>query len=131
MSFNVPTFNLFCNVYTGPFTGRVLRIANLPCNLAMGRRVQQPGQDFFGFPDGSAGPSLLIPALSDVRDDAQSGGADIIEVPAGSGRWYQVNIVDDVGKGFPNEYRLVSMFKACNATSGALFPGLFWPTPMP
>jgi len=131
MAFSVPTFNLECNVYTGPWTTKVLRLIALPCNLALGRRVQINGAAFFGFPDGAASPSLLVPALSDVRDAGNATGQDIIEVPLGSGRWYEVNIVDDVGKGFSNEYRIVSMFKICQAVNATEYPGLFWPTPIP
>jgi hypothetical protein len=131
MSFTVPTFNLECNVYTGPWLTRSLRLIALPCNLALGRRTQINGASFFGFPDGASTPSLLVPAKSDVRDDGNVGGADVIECPLGSGRWYQVNIVDDVGRGFANEYRLVSMFKICQAVNATLYSGLFWPTPIP
>jgi hypothetical protein len=131
MPFSLPAFNLLCNVYQGPWLGKVLRIADLPCNLAIGRRVQQLGTDQLGFPQGFASPSLLVPKGSDVRDTSQQTQPDILEVPSGSGRWYATNIVDDMAKGFSNEYRLVSMYKVCDAVNPALYPGLFWPIPMP
>jgi hypothetical protein len=31
----------------------------------------------------------------------------MIELPSGSGRFYQTFAMDDRGKGFPNEYRVV------------------------
>lgn len=131
MSFVVPDFNLVCDVYTGPWLTKVLRISALRCNLAAGRRVQQLANDFWSTPVGAAVPTLLVPAGSDVRDDANSSGADIIEVPAGTGRWYQVTLVDDSGKGYPNEYRRVAIAKIADRVNPALYPGLHWPTPIP
>jgi hypothetical protein len=50
--------------------------------------------------------SLLLPALTDVRATQGVGGVpDTVEVPAGSGRWYGVAGVDDIGKGYANEHR--------------------------
>lgn len=132
MAFSVPTFNLKCNVYDGPWVSKVLRIADLECNLALGRRVQQLEQDFFGFGRGAASPCLLVPAGSDVRDLSQNiAHPDLIEVPSGSGRWYTVNLVDDVGKGFDNEYRIVAMAKISQSYDTSAYPGLAWPIPMP
>ena len=131
MAYTVPTFNLTCNVYTGPWLTRVLRTAGLVCNLAIGRRVQQQYQVETGTVAGPASPLLLVPAGSDVRDDGNATGADLIECPAGSGRWYGVLIVDDMAKGFSNEYRLVGMTKACQANDAVAWAGLFWPTPIP
>jgi hypothetical protein len=39
--------------------------------------------------------------------------------------------VDDVGKGFGNEYRLIAMTKAYQYLDTTKFAGLFWPIPMP
>ena len=55
---------------------------------------------------------------------------DVVEVPSGSGRWYQVNLVDDVVKGFTNEYRIATIVKI-GQNYGGTAPGLFWPIPMP
>jgi hypothetical protein len=131
MSFTVPNFNLLCNVYDGPWSTKTARLLLLPCNLAMGRRVQQLGPSVLFAPEGAAAPNLLVPAFSDVRDSSCALFPDLIEVPAATGRWYQVNLVDDVGKGFPNEYRLVSMFKACAAQNPTEYAGLNWPNPIP
>jgi hypothetical protein len=57
--------------------------------------------------------NLLLPALVDIRGPQDTIGADQVEVPAGSGRWYSVVGVDDIGKGFANEHRsaaLVAIF---------------------
>lgn len=51
--------------------------------------------------------SLLLPKLTDVRGTQGGAGnlGDAVEVPAGSGRFYLAQWVDDVGKGFQNEHR--------------------------
>ncbi len=135
MSFTVPTFNLVCNVFTGPWLTKVLRIPDLPCNLALGRRVQT-----WEFIDAQSDylrvcPHLLVPALSDVRDSSTESPAgqyyDVIEVPSGSGRWYRVNAVDDVGKGFSNEHRMVGLTKILEWTDPVNYAGAKWPTPIP
>jgi hypothetical protein len=47
--------------------------------------------------------------------------ADTVEVPAGSGRYYAILAVDDVARGFENEYRLALAEPAYN----------LWPVPIP
>jgi hypothetical protein len=49
---------------------------------------------------------LCLPKLTDVRPRGSISFHDNVEVPAGSGRLYQAVAVDDVGKGFFNEYRI-------------------------
>ena len=70
---------------------------------------------------------LLLPAGTDIRDSTNYSftvdKTDMVEVPAASGRIYVVEWVDDVGKGFPNEFRVAAIAKA----SGW---GL-WPSPIP
>jgi len=131
MAFTVPTFPLLCNIYTGPWSAKVLRVANVPCNLALGRRQQNNFQlELTPFEFGAC-CNLLVGAGTDVRDRSCASGYDVIEVVPGSGRWYYVSMVDDVGKGFANEYRFVGLGKVCDAWDPAEFPGEFWPTPIP
>jgi len=135
MSFTLPDFNLTCDIYSGPYDTRVLRLSGVACNLAMGRRVQVVFHDPTGLGFGAATAQLLLPSGTDVRDVSQLMGGgppyDIVEVPAGSGRWYVVNSVDDVGKGFPNEYRLAFLAKLSSNSGLVNTTGLFWPIPMP
>lgn len=135
MAFSVPDFNLTCDIYTGPYDTRVLRVSAVPCNLAMGRRVQMDFHDPTGFGFGAGTAALLLPSLTDIRDNAQLSPAhpnyDIVEVVPGSGRWYVVNSVDDVGKGFVNEYRFAFLSKLSSNSGLANTTGLFWPVPMP
>lgn len=121
MPFRVPTFNLLVNVFRAPW---VVPPIGPPAitplgNLTPGRRSQDPMEIY---PGGTATwywMFLLLPPLTDVRDKLNTGGGDLVEVPAGSGRYYQVMAVDDVAKGFPNEYRWAALIKVGT------------PTPMP
>jgi hypothetical protein len=73
-----------------------------------------------------------VPKGSDVRDGSCALLNDFVEVPQGSGRWYVVMNVDDVGKGFPNEFRYATIGKIFQGASGSgSFTGLFWPAPIP
>jgi hypothetical protein len=131
MSFQPPNFNLICAIWSGPWLSKVLRNSAVPCNLALGRRVNSPQSGFNPVLSGSAQPTLLVPARTDIRDVSCGVPSDLVECPVGSGRWYVVNIVDDVGKGFSNEYRVVAMIKACQFVDGVEFAGLDWPIPIP
>lgn len=64
--------------------------------------------------------SLYLPKLTDIRDAHSTLGQDTVEVPRGSGRFYQVLLFDDVAKGFPNEFRIAFISKKPP-----------WPTPAP
>jgi len=113
----VPTFNLTCNIWFSQFgpppIGLPPNVVSL-CQLTLGDRG-------YGVAFGSFNVAyVLVPKLTDVH--WLRGGilpADAIECPAGSGRYYAVQGVDDVGKGFANEYRQV----ACLV--------LQFPTPIP
>jgi hypothetical protein len=133
MTFTLPTFNLVVDVYTGPWLAKVLRLSVMG-NLARGRRVQQAFETA-DTPQISLGGqplySLLLPALTDIRDGNQGVEPDILEIPTGSGRWYAVAAYDDVGKGFPNEYRSAFVLKVSQAVSSTTYAGLFWPIPCP
>jgi hypothetical protein len=64
--------------------------------------------------------SLSVPAYTDLRPWGAEGGwtgatGSMVEVPAGTGRYYQVQCVDDVAKGFPNEYRFAILTQGYRA----------------
>lgn len=126
MSFTLPSFNLVCDIRTGNVIVGAPRLS-VACNLAWGRRGAMPSMQMSlttkasGFPGSS---TLLLPAGTDIRDSWNSSGEDCVEVPSGSGRFYRVFYVDDIGKGFPNEHRAAVITKRGNAL-------LFWPTPIP
>jgi hypothetical protein len=119
MPFTLPTFNLTCNIWTGsvgaypplsPPTGSP-RIAAQPCGLAHGKlssKVAPIGSSFLSISVGVM--QLLLPKGTDVRGiESNTAAVDLVECPAGTGRYYFVQSVDDVGKGFVNEYRLAFM----------------------
>ena len=63
---------------------------------------------------------VMLPRGTDIRDLKAAGGGDLVEVPSGSGRFYNIAFVDDIGLGFPNEHRF------------AMAVGIpTWPIPFP
>ncbi len=131
MAFTLPNFNLTANILR-MVAGTYVVVGATPCNLAMGRR--QAWQEFdIGITNAylALTPSLLCPALTDIRDISCGGQTDVVEVPAGSGRWYTCCGVDDIGKGFPNEHRCVTLGKV-GWDPAWIAAGLSpWPTPIP
>lgn len=131
MSFQPPTFNLTCEIWNGPWATRTLRITEQECNLAWGKRISYPTYAPASYLTDPGSPKLLLPALTDIRDMSQNiPETDYVEVPSGTGRWYRVMLVDDVGKGFDNEYRIAGLAKI-SQNIDAHWNGLFWPIPMP
>jgi hypothetical protein len=120
MPYRLPTFNLTCKVWTFPaISGMPVppvaapRIAAQTCALVYGRRVNVASTGGTGIPGVPIiGMSLLLPALTDVRGQQDSVGPDLVEVPVGSGRYYGCLLVDDIGKGWPNEHRTAGLFAA-------------------
>jgi len=74
---------------------------------------------------------LLLPALTDVRSGVVAAVPDFVEVPAGSGRWYQVYAVDDIGKGFANEHRIAVILAVSALVNPTAYAGIVWPVPIP
>lgn len=126
MTFRVPSFNLAVNVWHFPNTPPAAPDFVTPGNLAWGRRVNVAWEgSVSGFGDLSLVMTLLLPVGTDVRSKITAApNADVVEVPAGTGRFYIVLSVDDIGKGFPNEHRAATVQQA---TPG----GVPWPSPIP
>lgn len=130
MPYTLPDFNLSCRIYTyvappGPLT--VIRVVE-DCNLQFSRRINSPYPGNYASVQGfSGGMWLLLPPLTDIRPPVCYGigvpESDLVEVPAASGRYYYVAAVDDVGKGFANEFRCANL--APTAEYGN------WPVPIP
>lgn len=132
MPYSLPAFNLLCHIYDGPWLTKVFRL-EAPCNLAWGRRVQAFASEVFEpeVQPASVSMILLTPAGTDVRATVPSGMGDVVEVPAGSGRWYGVVAVDDLGKGFANEHRGAVINQVSQHLDPVLYAGCLWPIPMP
>ena len=117
MSYRLPTFNLLCNITQPDLAGNAAvptppyRLVDVDCQLTYGRRVSVAATG------GTAqvgtivtSMNLLLPEMTDVRGPQDTVSFDMVEVPAGTGRWYYVTFVDDIGKGFANEHRTAGIF---------------------
>lgn len=116
----LPTFNLECSLWFPPAAppGDPPDLASVPCQLrASGQRSSGQDSTDSGWPFLW---QLLVTKETDLRDKFNAPGVYYVEVPQGSGRYYVVVIVDDVAKGFTNEYRIGYLRKVGT-----------WPTPIP
>lgn len=116
MAWRLPTFNLTVNIWRNsgvPPSGPPDEVT--VGNLTPGKRGVDDAH--------TAAPGvmyLLLPAGTDVRSFFTVGQSSAVEVPAGTGRYYKVEAVDDVAKGFSNEHRF------CIITQAGT-----WPIPIP
>jgi len=117
--FSIPTFNLTVDVYTNGAYPPNAKRTTFPCNLQGGRAIRMSDAAFVN----GWSMHLLLPKGSDIRSFVTAGGQDLVDVPAGSGRHYLVMGVDDIGKGFANEFRWALLFPT-NAFGS-------WPVPIP
>lgn len=119
MPFTVPTFPITAFAWYPPNVPPLPPdLVGIPCNLV------GPGKRSVGYypHPGVVNPQwiLMVPKGTDLRDFSNGPGTYYVEVPAGTGRYYSVVIVDDVAKGFDNEYRVAYLEKVGT-----------WPTPIP
>lgn len=121
MGFSVPNFNITCNIWRIASPPPAAPFSTEDCNLALGRRTSS----YQGLYSSDREPvmSLLLPPGTDIRGPQSATGPDVVEVPAGTGRFYTVVGVDDSGKGWPNEHRVALI--AWTSAYGN------WPDPMP
>jgi hypothetical protein len=132
MAYVLPTFNMTANIWRSGMGGVFSVVGTMPCNLALGRR--STGLVEGSIDDGSLlGPvmTLLVPPGTDLRDISCGSQSDVVEVPAGSGRWYATTIVDDIGKGFANEHRFATLVKVGWFEPWLSFGFTAWPAPIP
>lgn len=126
MAFRTPTLPLTALVWRAPagnpndYTAPDLTLA---ANLAVGRRT---GPDTF---DVIGTQQIMVSKRADVRATWNGVNGDVIECPAGTKRFYLVEDVIDVGRGFLNEYRLIVTFYAFNGVTFTV-QGLM-PAPVP
>jgi hypothetical protein len=127
MGFRLPTFNIMANLWKNPNDPSFG-----PPDVAVGCQLRAPGKQSVSLTTDPLAPTsllveweLLLPAGTDIADAFSSafGVGDVVEVPAGSTRYYWVEIVDDVARGFPNEYRIAYIRKT--------FDFGLWPRPIP
>jgi hypothetical protein len=133
MPFVIPQFPLTASIWRVSGTGGNYALPDVssPANLSPGRRVMIGITTVGAAQHSAVSMELLLPKLTDVRAAYNGLQPDIVEVPAGSKRFYGVVGVDDIGKGFSNEHRIawLSYVFAGNTTlAGGPFPA---PVPLP
>jgi hypothetical protein len=133
MAFPLPNFNLSAKIWRNNGVGGSYAAPDVTsnCFLSPGRRVTMPFARSTGQPAPYIQTEIGFPKGTDVRGSWNGVGEDRVEVPAGSKRFYAVMSVDDVGKGWANEYRLVMLQFLINGDTnlaGGPFPV---PVPLP
>jgi len=125
MAYRLPTWIITCDISQPPAAGIVgippgpYRITGQICQLTYGHRVNvvsTGGTVQVGVL--ALCMNLLLPPRTDIRGPQDTTSFDMVQVPSGSGRWYSVAAVDDIGKGFTNEHRSASIY----AVSGSWVP---------
>jgi len=135
MSFRPPAFNLTCNVwhdYTHVAPAYAAPDATFACNLSPGRRVIVSAGGNVTQLNPRFAMELLLPKRSDIRAAWNAiATEDLVEVPAGTNRWYAVSAVDDVGRGFTNEYRLALIYVVPGPITFTDVGAVPYPVPLP
>lgn len=108
--YQLPNFNLDVNLWRVPATVEDPPTLQFKANLSRGSRIFQIPVYANGLNSLTSQMILLCPKLTDIRPSDTEEWRDVVEVPAGSGRYYGVAAVDDTAKGFPNEYRHAELF---------------------
>src|ERR1700676_857108 len=120
VNYRLPTFNRTCNVWfnqggTNPPVGPPDAV--FICQLQLGRKLAVTESVI------PCAMWMLLPSLTNIHPVSLVAGflnGDEVEVPANSGRFYQVQAVDDVALGFPNEHRFALLTQTP-----------LWPNPIP
>jgi len=103
--YRLPTFNLEVRIWrSGNPTTNPPDVTTI-CNLALGKRTGLGVANTDTNASNIGGMWLLLPKGTDIRDLKDATGPDVVEVPGGTGRFYDVCWVDDAGLGFANEHR--------------------------
>lgn len=99
MVFTLPDFNLAGNWWPSPTVPPALPAGTFPCQVYVVSRT------FLDVTPGSPGlwvpPIILRFPLANLML-----AGDLVEVPAGSGRFLDIRWTDRIHRGFPNEYRV-------------------------
>jgi hypothetical protein len=101
---NVPQFPLIANIWRFGNAPPNLPDVITPAQLHVGVQMRQI-QGLATFSEGMITRFIYAPKGTDIRPFWRNSN-DFVELPAGSGRFYSVMDVDDVAKGFPNEFRI-------------------------
>jgi len=135
MAFRLPSFNLSCSLWRAPNVFANPADNTFAVNLSPGRR--QLETNFGGtlsILSRSFTIEILCPKLTDIAGMVGAAALDMVEIPTGSGRCYAVFAVEDVAKGFANEYRLALAIQMVGATQTLTtnpWGAPIWPIPTP
>lgn len=118
----VPMFPLTMDIYWNTFgllppVGPP-NVAAVPCQHVVGELMswQNPAAANYNL------SYVKCPKATDIHFLRGPMGPDYIELPVGSGLWYQVTYVINMSRGFTNEHRCVMVFPV---------PGPGFPIPIP
>lgn len=112
--YKLPTFNLmlnYWNSFISVIPPTIPPTLTVKCQLRMSRAAAVAG-----VAGSSSGPGPImfinVPPFTPIQGGMGLGShvSTLIECPAGTGRYYRVLWVDDVAKGFNNEYRVCCVF---------------------
>lgn len=135
MGYRVPSFPLSVNLWRRPTIVALAPTRTFMGNLTPGKRVMLVALPQSALTMGTPFVmELMVPKLTDVVGVNAAIAMDAVEVPAGSGRFYAVAHVDDVAKGFSNEYRLAVLYQLSTHIqniTGNPWAAPVWPTPIP
>ena len=120
MPYRLPSFNVDCAIWHQPNKPPAAPDLTVKGNLSPGKVTGIWTPADVTKPNVPGLMWLRLPAGTDVRDEVATGGADTVEVPKGSLRYYSPVWVDDIGLGFANEHRFAML--------GRINP---WPVPYP
>lgn len=114
MAFTAPQFNLTVNLWRWATWNNTVPPGVAPDAVVMAQlRLYKTA---FIMSSGAVAfirVALCLPMRTDVRGSlgwfTALNQPDLVEAPAGTGRYYVVLGVDDVARGFANEYRIASL----------------------
>jgi len=133
VAFHLPTFNLLAGHWpgygTGPLPPGSAPPNIIPCQLRIYKTAMVLGR----LAQGLVVVGICMPAHVPVAGNVGFivGNGDLLEVPHLSQRFYLAICVDDVAKGFPNEYRMATLDKIWASTLWVPYGIPNWPIPIP
>jgi hypothetical protein len=139
VAFNGPTFNIECGIWRLPSLTTAPPDRVSVCNLSLGKRMDANQMIALLFLGGILpGQDLLLPAGTDIAGygsvSLSPPFSDVVECPLGSGRFYVVVGVVDVGSGFGNAYRMAYVMQNTQLAileTGNPWGAPAWPVPTP
>jgi hypothetical protein len=120
VAYRLPSFNVDAAIWHQPNKPPAAPDLTVKGNLSPGKVTGIWTPANVGVANNQGLMWLRLPAGTDVRDEGAAAGADTVEVPKGSRRYYSPVWVDDIGLGFANEHRFAML--------GRINP---WPIPYP